>query len=127
MTVLVATWLTLAGIVGFAVAVGDLGAPLAGWLANFHLAAPKLGAAVLALLGGTALGFAQRRAVTFLWLGFAWSIFCDVMTHHGWAKPDPSQSHGFALLYALYLLYNGRLHASGPNNSSKPTPLRGAA
>jgi len=116
MTVLVATSLTLGGIVGAAIAVGDLGMRPGDWPANMPVAAPGLGAAVLALLSGISLGFAQRRAVLFLWLGLAWSIFCSVMTRYGWAKPDPSHSHGFALLYALYLLYNGRLHPSRPGN-----------
>jgi hypothetical protein len=127
MTVLVATSLTLGGIVGIAIGIAELGVRPSDWADNVPVAAPGLGAAVFALLSGTALGFGQRRAVLFLWLGFAWSIFSSVMVHYGWAKPHPSQSHGFALLYALYLLYNGRLHSSGPNNSSKPTPLRGAA
>ncbi|GAB6197582.1 hypothetical protein PAGU2595_029220 [Lysobacter xanthus] len=127
MTVLVASVLTLAGIVGIAVGLGEFGISPSAWAAHVPAAAPALGAGMLLLLSGTALGFAQRRAVLFLVLTFCWSVVCSVMARHGWAQLKPGGFSGFALLYSLYLSYNGRLYRSGPNNSSKPTPLRGAA
>ncbi len=127
MTVVVASLLTLAGILGIAVGVAEFGVQPSAWAANVPAGAPALGAGILLLLSGTALGFARRRAVIFLLLTFCWSVVCSVMERHGWAQLKPGGFSGFALLYTLYLLYNGRLYRSGPNNSSKPTPLRGAA
>jgi hypothetical protein len=49
------------------------------------------------------------------------------MVRYDWVPPRSGSVHVVALLYSLYLLRNGRLSGSGPNNSSKPTPLRGEA
>ena len=113
MTVFVASVLTLAGIVGTAVGVAEFGILPGAWAANTPVGAPALGAGILLLLSGTALGFAQRRAVLFLVLTSFWSIICSVMANHGWAQLKPGGFSGFALLYSLYLLYNGRLYRSG--------------
>ena len=127
MTVFVASVLTLSGIVGIALGIAEFGVQPSAWSGNVPAGAPAMGAGILLLLSGTALGFAKRRAVLFLLLTFCWSIFCSVMARHGWTQLKPGGFSGFALLYTVYLLYNGRLYGAGPNNSSKPTPLRGAA
>ncbi|WP_162823660.1 hypothetical protein [Lysobacter sp. TY2-98] len=124
-TVLVSTLLTLAGIFGVAVGVGELGFHPLEWHASAPRAVPILVSAVVDLWAGTALGFGHyRRAFRILLLALACRMVWSVLAHWGWLDTGRGTLELVALLPASWLQRNSR---PGPNNSSKPTPLRGAA
>ena len=124
-TVLISTLLTLCGIVGVAVGVGELGFHPIDWAAHAPQAVPILVSAVLDLLAGTSLGFRHhRRAFRLLLLALACRVLWSVLAHYGWLDTGRGFLELVGLLLARSLVRNSR---PGPNNSSKPTPLRGAA
>lgn len=124
-TVLVGSLLTLCGILGIAVGAAGFGFHLSEWPANAPRAVPILVSGWLDLFAGTSLASGHwQRAFRTLLLALACRLLWSVLAHYGWLDT------GRAFLELVGACVAWRLaHASkpGPNNSSKPTPLRGAA
>ena len=122
MTVLVASTLTIGGLLRFLIGLAELGATPDQWTANAPVALPGLVAGLLGLSAGIALGLAKRRAVALLALCMSWEIACAYLAQHGWAKLESGPGGLFVLLYSLYLLYNGRLGPVRPEASGMFAP-----
>jgi hypothetical protein len=123
-TIAVASLLTLGGVVGLVVGISELGFSPTDWGTNYRTGLPILVSGALNLLGGTALGFEhRRRAVLFLGLAIVCRALWSVLSQWGWLDTGRGGIEVVGLLLALWL----ETKSTRPNNSSKPTPLRGAA
>jgi uncharacterized membrane protein HdeD (DUF308 family) len=125
LTVLISTLLTLAGIFGVAVGIAEFGLQPARWSVNAPHAMPILVSGILDLLAGTAMGFFHyRRALLLLIFAVACRVLWYMLAQWGWLNTGRGTLEFIGLLLAWWLVRNV---GPGPNNSSKPTPLRGAA
>jgi hypothetical protein len=126
LTVILGSLLVLSGIAGVAVGIASAGFVASLVLASLPRAVPIFVVGALDLLGGVELRALRRRAVVVLSIGVAARLVFTALQPWGWWSSGQSVLVLTALFHAIWLRRTGALSA-GPNNSSKPTPLRGAA
>ena len=127
LTIVVSSVFVLSGIAGIAVGIASAGFVASLLLASLPRAIPIFVIGALDLVGGVELRALRRRAVLVLSLGVAVRLVFSALQPWGWWSSGQSVVVLAALAHAVWLRRTGSLSGAGPNNSSKPTPLRGAA
>ena len=128
-TVMICGLLMFVGVVGIAIGLSELGESPADWEANYRRGLPSLVTGVCDLIAGLALGTGLRgRAALLLLISLLSRPLCAAMItwegfDPGWIHLGPTSGGLETIALILSLWLHNKLPA--PNNSFKPTPLRG--
>jgi hypothetical protein len=128
-TVMICGLLMLVGVVGIAIGLSELGESPSDWGANYRRGLPSLVTGVCDLIAALALATGlRRRAALLLVVSILSRPLCAAMItwegfDPGWIHLGPTSGglETIALILSLWL----HKKSPAPNNSFKPTPLRG--